>query len=70
MLGLEPGSHGGTLRSWGDDPREDMGLTRRDDRGGLAPGVLIAGAAIIALGYLTWTYLGPDLKRYLKIHSM
>jgi hypothetical protein len=47
-----------------------MGLTRRDDRGGLAPGVLIAGAAIIALGYLTWTYLGPDLKRYLKIHSM
>jgi hypothetical protein len=54
----------------GDDLRERVGLERRADRGGLSPAVLIMGAAIIGLGYLAWTYLGPDLKRYLKIQSM
>jgi hypothetical protein len=31
---------------------------------------LITGAVVIGLGFLAWTYLGPDLKRYMKIHSM
>jgi hypothetical protein len=33
-------------------------------------GWLIAGVAVVGLGILAWSYLGPDLKRYLKIHSM
>lgn len=70
MLGLESRNAGSTLRSWGDDLRERTGLARREERGGPAPGLLIAGAVVIGLGYLAWTYLGPDLKRYLKIHSM
>ena len=70
MLGLESRNQGNMLRSWGGDLSERTGLVRREDRNSLAPGLLIAGAVIIGLGYLTWTYLGPDLKRYLKIQSM
>ncbi len=33
-------------------------------------GVLLAGAVFVGLGLLAWTYLGSDLKRYMKIHSM
>ncbi|HLH28490.1 MAG TPA: hypothetical protein VKW77_06215 [Acidimicrobiales bacterium] len=33
-------------------------------------GFLIAGLAAIGLGVLAWQYLGPDLRRYLKIRSM
>ena len=32
--------------------------------------LLIAGVVVVGLGWLTWSYLGPDLKRYLKIHGM
>jgi hypothetical protein len=32
--------------------------------------ILIAGAVAIGVGLLTWHYLGPDLKRYLKIYNM
>ena len=70
MLGLESATRGSTLDSWGRDLRERTGLARRAERGGPSAGLLIAGAVVIGLGYLTWTYLGPDLKRYLKIHSM
>jgi hypothetical protein len=31
---------------------------------------LIAGLVVAGLGVLAWSYLGPDLKRYLKIRSM
>lgn len=33
-------------------------------------GLIVAGVAVVGLGLLAWTYLGPDLKRYIKIHSM
>jgi hypothetical protein len=33
-------------------------------------GFLIAGLAVIGLGALAWQYLGPDLRRYMKIRSM
>jgi hypothetical protein len=32
--------------------------------------LLIAGVVIVGMGWLAWTYLGPDTKRYLKIRSM
>jgi hypothetical protein len=34
--------------------------------GGLGLGLIVAGA----LGALAWYYLGPDLRRYLKIRNM
>ncbi len=30
----------------------------------------LAGLAAVGLGVLAWYYLGPDIKRYLKIRSM
>ncbi len=44
-------------------------LARRARRRGPDPSLLIAGVAVVGLGLLTWHYLGPDLKRYLKIHA-
>ena len=40
--------------------------------GSLLPssGLLIGGLAVVALGWLAWSYLGPDLIRYLKIRNM
>jgi hypothetical protein len=38
--------------------------------GGVGPGLLFAGLAVAALGAMAWYYLGPDLRRYLKIKSM
>ncbi len=32
--------------------------------------LLIAGLAVAAVGALGWYYLGPDLRRYLKIRNM
>jgi hypothetical protein len=37
---------------------------------GMGTGLLIAGAVAVGLGLLAWNYLGPDLRRYLKIRSM
>jgi hypothetical protein len=33
-------------------------------------GGLVTALAVIGLGALAWYYLGPDLRRYLKIRSM
>lgn len=70
MLGLESGNRGSMLSSWGADLRERTGLARRTDHGGPSVGLLIAGVAVVGLGYLAWSFLGPDLRRYIKIHSM
>ena len=51
---------------WGE--RSALSAWRR--AGGPPLGLVVAGVAVIGLGVLAWTYLGPDLKRYLKIHSM
>jgi hypothetical protein len=34
------------------------------------PGLLTFGLAALGLGALAWYYLGPDLRRYMKIRSM
>jgi len=47
-------------------PAPPLAFARR----GPSPALLIAGAAAVGLAYLTWTYLGPDLKRYMKIQNM
>jgi hypothetical protein len=47
--------------------RYDMG--DRYSRGGLS-GWVVTGLALAGLGALAWYYLGPDLRRYLKIRNM
>jgi hypothetical protein len=32
--------------------------------------LLIASVVVVGLGLVAWSYLGADLRRYLKIHSM
>ena len=70
MWGSESRNAGSTLGKWGNELRERTGLSRRPEPVGPSPALLIAGAVVIGLGFLAWTYLGPDLKRYMKIHSM
>jgi hypothetical protein len=36
---------------------------------GLSP-LLVGGLAVAGLGALAWYYLGPDLRRYLKLRDM
>ncbi len=67
MLSLTS-DRGSWLPELGDDPRRP--LSRRPERLDPRTKLLIAGVAVVGLGWLTWSYLGPDLKRYLKIHSM
>lgn len=58
------------LASLGGELRERARPIRRHEKRGISPGLLIAGAAVVGLGWLAWNYLGPDLRRYMKIHSM
>jgi hypothetical protein len=45
-------------------------LTERSGYGGRSSDWLLAALIIGGLGALAWYYLGPDLRRYLKIRSM
>ena len=45
-------------------------LREREESGGSSLSLLIGGLAVIGLGALAWYYLGPDLRRYMKIRSM
>ena len=51
-------------------PYDVEGKERGDRRSGPRSGLLIAGLTVAALGALGWYYLGPDLRRYLKIRNM
>jgi hypothetical protein len=33
-------------------------------------GLLLGGLALIGLGALAWAYLGPDIRRYIKMSQM
>jgi hypothetical protein len=49
--------------------RSELAERDRGRRGG-GMGLLIAGLAVIGLGALTWYYIGPDIRRYMKMRSM
>jgi hypothetical protein len=51
------------------ESRERRAPGERRPRRNPAAKLLVTGA-VVGLGYLAWTYLGPDLKRYIKIHNM
>jgi hypothetical protein len=54
-------------RARAEDERYE--LRERYGRGGLS-GWVVTGLVVAGLGALAWYYLGPDLRRYLKIKSM
>ena len=38
--------------------------------GGTPWGLLVTGLVVVGLGAMAWNYLGPDLRRYIKISNM
>ncbi|MGP0069103.1 MAG: DUF6893 family small protein [Isosphaeraceae bacterium] len=70
MLRLESRQHDSWLPATAGDWTGRSAPERRRDSGGPSTGLLIAGVVVVGLGILTWSYLGPDLRRYMKIHSM
>ena len=67
-LTSEPREH---RSHWTRDGGEGQSALREWERPAGPPvGLLVAGAVVLGLGILAWTYLGPDLRRYMKIHSM
>ena len=69
MLNLTSGQSSSQVPWSGQDQSSLVPWSGRDRRQPSA-GLIIAGAVVVGLGFLAWTYLGPDLKRYMKIHSM
>ena len=50
--------------------RRRLARAWREEPEGPPVGLLVAGVVAIGLGALAWAYLGPDLRRYMKIRSM
>ena len=61
---------GSRLPSRREARREISRLSGQDEHAGPSTGLVIAGVVVVGLGLLAWSYLGADLRRYLKIHSM
>jgi hypothetical protein len=70
MLGLESRHRGSWLGSTEDEGWRPARLARRPEPAGPSTTLLVMGAVVVGLGLLAWYYVGPDLRRYLKIHSM
>ena len=70
MLRLTSERESDLSRSSDDDWGEHFSLGEWRHDGHPPVGLLVAGVALVGLGLLAWSYLGPDLKRYAKIHSM
>ena len=45
-------------------------LARRDESFEPSRRLMIAGLVVLGLGCLAWYYVGPDVRRYMKIRSM
>jgi hypothetical protein len=54
----------------GGEWRGDYQPALRRESGGPPWGLLVGGLVVVGLGVLAWNYLGPDLKRYMKIRNM
>ena len=62
--------HHGSLAHWLGEKGGRRSLARREESLGASRGVLIAGIVAVGVGLLAWHYLGPDVKRYMKIRNM
>lgn len=64
-------TYAGPPRTSATDGHESSTLRPYEmERGGGLSGWMIGGLALLALGGLAWYYLGPDVRRYLKIRNM
>jgi hypothetical protein len=70
MYGLTSDPRRALSHAMGDGWGRRSSLAEREHAAGPAVGWVVAGVVVVGLGVLAWTYLGPDLKRYLKIHAM
>jgi hypothetical protein len=50
--------------------REISRLYEQDEDTSPSTGLIVASVVVVGLGILAWSYLGADLRRYLKIRSM
>jgi hypothetical protein len=63
--------HQGTLsRLMDGEPRRRSVLETHNGRHGPHPGWMITGLVVLGLGVAGWYYLGPDVRRYIKILNM
>lgn len=70
MLRLTSERRGPLARLAGDDWREHVPDLHFDRRDGPSTRWLVAGVVAVGLGFVAWHYLGPELRRYIKIHRM
>jgi hypothetical protein len=68
MASLTTG-RGSWLPAMADDLRHPF-ARRSDHRRAQEAKLLIAGAVVVGVGFLAWHYLGPDIRRYIKISRM
>ena len=57
-------------RSLGDDWLDHLRPRRRKAASGVHPGLVVAGLVVIGVGLLAIFYVGPDVKRYMKLRTM
>ena len=55
---------------WGGQHFDPYSLAAWERRAANNSGLLIAGLAALGVGVFAWMYLGPELRRYLKIREM
>jgi hypothetical protein len=61
----------GSLEAERGDGRRREDLAERSRGGGWSGmGLLVTGLAVVGLGALAWYYIGPDVRRYMKMRNM
>jgi hypothetical protein len=70
MLGLTSTRESPLSRSRGDGSSARHLFEGREESRLPARALLVTGLVVVGIGALAWYYLGPDLKRYMKIQSM
>lgn len=70
MSRMTPEYQSGSVRAQGEDGGRYYPAERGGGGGGFPTGILLGGLLAVGLGALAWYYLGPDLRRYMKIKSM
>jgi hypothetical protein len=61
---------GALNRLKGDDGWRRSRLSRRQEPFGVPNGMLVAGLVAVGIGLLAIYYVGPDVKRYMKLRDM
>ena len=70
MSRMTPEYQAGSVRAQGEDWEGRQYPAGRRGGEGFPTGLVVGGLLVVGLGALAWYYLGPDLRRYLKIRSM